>query len=103
MKKFDTLLKKLKDKLFGRKRYHLIEPMTVWVDRVVCGETLSYRKVYYFYGRKNSPFHRRYGKGIQISGKGIQGYETVEAYADDQDFTKYMNALADVTLASVKK
>ncbi|ANZ48374.1 hypothetical protein BIZ78_gp201 [Erwinia phage vB_EamM_Caitlin] len=100
MKKYDVLVKRLKDKLFGRKRCHLIEPMTVWVDRVVCGETVSYRKVYYFYGRKNSPFHRRYGKGIQISGKGILEYETIETYADDQDFNKYMDALAHVTLKS---
>ncbi|QVW55600.1 hypothetical protein pEaSNUABM9_00004 [Erwinia phage pEa_SNUABM_9] len=98
-KKYKTVLAHLKNKMFGRKRYHLIEPYTVWTDRVVGDETVSYRKVYYYYGRKNSPFHRKYGKGIQVSGRGIQGYETIEAYADDLGFSKYMDTLSQVTLA----
>ncbi|ANZ48647.1 hypothetical protein BIZ83_gp206 [Erwinia phage vB_EamM_ChrisDB] len=98
-KKYKTVLARLKNKLFGRKRYHLIEPYTVWVDRMIDDEVVSYRKVYYYYGRKNSPFHRKYGKGIQVSGHGIQGYETIEAYIDDLKFTKYTDTLSQVTLA----
>ena len=98
MKKFDVLVKRLKDKLFGRKRYHLIEPYTVWADRKLNGEVISYRKVYYCHGRKNSPFHRRYGKGIQVSGHGIQPYESFELYAEDKAFDEYMDRLAQITL-----
>ncbi|QVW28585.1 hypothetical protein pEaSNUABM8_00088 [Erwinia phage pEa_SNUABM_8] len=90
-KKYKTVLARLKNKLFGRKRNHLIEPYTVWTDRNICGQTVSYRKVYYWYGRKNSPFHRKYRKGIQITGKGILDFESIESYINNVCMTTFMD------------
>lgn len=84
-------LHNVKNLMFGRKRHHMVEAYTVWVTRVVDGKEYRFRKVYYWYGRKNSPFNRRHGKGIQICGIGILEYATFDAYIDDVQFSKYMD------------
>lgn len=76
-------IKRCKDVLFGEKKLHLVEPYTDWADRVDYKlEPYQYRKVYYWRGRTRSPFHRTYGKGIQLGDGVIVPHESAEAWQD---------------------
>lgn len=74
-------LAQVKDLVLGPKQNHLIEPCTVWSqitdhhNRIVV-----YRMVYYWHGRRFSPMRRMFGKGVEIDGKGIVPFNTIESY-----------------------
>ena len=76
-------IKRWKDFLFGEKTPHQVEPYTDWVSRVDFNlEPYEYRKVYYWYGRKRSPLHRKYGRGIQLANGVIVPHKSAEAWQD---------------------
>lgn len=95
-------IKKLKDNVLGEKKLHLVEPYTVWVSAVDNKlQPFEYRKVYYWRGRKLSPFHRTHGKGIELRGGVILSHQSVGSWLAaiqkaEEEYTGVMSLLRKV-------
>ena len=81
---------RVKDILYGKKKYHLVEPSYDWSETIDHKmRAVKYRKVYCWYGRIRSPFRRSHHKGIEFEDGTILKYERIEQYLNDIRYKDY--------------
>ncbi|QVW56223.1 hypothetical protein pEaSNUABM6_00087 [Erwinia phage pEa_SNUABM_6] len=72
---------RVKDFLYGPKKYHLTEPRCLWDETLDHKfRVVRYRRVYCWYGRLYSPFRRTHHKGLELENGVIVPHETIAEY-----------------------